>query len=117
MPPPRSRRVVVVARALLLAIPLAGVVAAWRLGRAPGPDSLARGLRFVCAMHPDVTAQEPGRCPICGMALEPLAATPPSQVATSRYLDLVRQRTFAQDLITAGWLDDEGTVSAIVYKD
>jgi hypothetical protein len=26
---------------------------------------------FTCPMHPEVKSSEPGRCPKCGMALEP----------------------------------------------
>ena len=29
---------------------------------------------YTCPMHPDVQAREPGRCPKCGMKLEPKAA-------------------------------------------
>jgi uncharacterized paraquat-inducible protein A len=28
----------------------------------------------VCPMHPDVTSNEPGRCPRCGMKLVPAKA-------------------------------------------
>lgn len=33
---------------------------------------------YYCPMHPEITSQSPGDCPICGMSLEPLltAATP-----------------------------------------
>lgn len=30
---------------------------------------------YTCPMHPDVQAQEPGSCPICGMALEAMTVT------------------------------------------
>lgn len=30
---------------------------------------------YTCPMHPEVRSKEPGRCPICGMALEPVTAT------------------------------------------
>lgn len=33
----------------------------------------APGGAYVCPMHPGVSADEPGRCPECGMQLEPRA--------------------------------------------
>ncbi len=41
--------------------------------RAPAP--LAAGARWTCPMHPEVLRDAPGDCPICGMALVPLAGT------------------------------------------
>src|ERR1700720_3661305 len=32
----------------------------------------AGGARWTCPMHPQIVRQEPGNCPICGMALEPM---------------------------------------------
>jgi Cu+-exporting ATPase len=31
--------------------------------------------QYVCAMHPQIVRDEPGNCPICGMALEPRTVT------------------------------------------
>ncbi|CAN5164980.1 heavy metal translocating P-type ATPase [soil metagenome] len=36
---------------------------------------VAAGTRYTCPMHPEVIRDQPGSCPICGMALEPLVAT------------------------------------------
>ena len=33
----------------------------------------ANGVTYTCPMHPQIRQQGPGSCPICGMALEPLA--------------------------------------------
>jgi Cu(I)/Ag(I) efflux system membrane fusion protein/cobalt-zinc-cadmium efflux system membrane fusion protein len=33
-------------------------------------------LIYACPMHPDQTSHEPGRCPVCGMDLEPRATAP-----------------------------------------
>ena len=43
----------------------------------PGPEvqkarALAKGLRYTCPMDPEIVQIEPGICPICGMALEPM---------------------------------------------
>jgi len=36
----------------------------------------ADGIVWTCPMHPEIRRDRPGACPICGMALEPLTATP-----------------------------------------
>ena len=36
------------------------------------------GAKWVCACHPEVVADAPGDCPICGMALEPAAGSAPA---------------------------------------
>ena len=35
----------------------------------------AEGSTWTCPMHPEIRRDEPGQCPICGMALEPLEPT------------------------------------------
>jgi Cu+-exporting ATPase len=43
--------------------------------REPAPPAAAGprdGRRYTCPMHPEIVRDEPGDCPICGMALEPL---------------------------------------------
>jgi Cu+-exporting ATPase len=39
---------------------------------ASAPQALSPGTTFTCPMHPEVVRSEPGSCPICGMALEPV---------------------------------------------
>ncbi|WP_038036720.1 heavy metal translocating P-type ATPase [Thermopetrobacter sp. TC1] len=36
------------------------------------PQAPAGAAKWVCACHPEVVADQPGDCPICGMALEPM---------------------------------------------
>ncbi len=36
-------------------------------------DPTATGTTYTCPMHPEIVRDGPGDCPICGMALEPLA--------------------------------------------
>ncbi|MBA4062738.1 MAG: hypothetical protein C0501_03355 [Isosphaera sp.] len=47
-------------------------------GGAP-PAAAAPGSKYTCPMHPEVVADGPGTCPICGMALDPVTpqAGPP----------------------------------------
>src|SRR5690349_15997168 len=46
-------------------------------GHAPPtqPASHAPGAKWTCPMHPQIVRDDPGSCPICGMALEPVAPT------------------------------------------
>jgi Cu+-exporting ATPase len=39
------------------------------------PQTAAAGATYTCPMHPEIRRSEPGDCPICGMALEPVGAT------------------------------------------
>jgi len=43
------------------------------LGDAPKPAVHAAGVPHTCPMHPEIVQDGPGSCPICGMALEPVA--------------------------------------------
>src|SRR5262245_53433407 len=69
-----SSRMIVFARALLLALAAAAVVTGFALTRKSPPTPVASGVVYVCPMHPAVTAETPGQCPICRMALERQAA-------------------------------------------
>ena len=40
-----------------------------------GPPEGPAGTVYTCPMHPEIRRDRPGSCPICGMALEPLAPT------------------------------------------
>jgi len=38
------------------------------------PAATSERVDYVCPMHPQITSESPGSCPICGMALEPRVA-------------------------------------------
>ena len=38
-----------------------------------GQSSPQKGIIYTCPMHPEIRQEGPGNCPICGMALEPVA--------------------------------------------
>jgi membrane fusion protein, copper/silver efflux system len=44
---------------------------------------LARGTIWTCAMHPQIRMEQPGKCPICGMELIPLAKSSTSSIDPS----------------------------------
>lgn len=62
-------------RWLLLASAIAAAAGAfgWSLGARKAPAAAAA---FLCPMHPQVTSDSEGECPICGMALVPAGASP-----------------------------------------
>jgi Cu+-exporting ATPase len=39
------------------------------------PMAASEPVKWTCPMHPQIVRDAPGACPICGMALEPMAAT------------------------------------------
>src|SRR3546814_2955671 len=39
------------------------------------PMPLQRQVQYTCPMHPEVVQDEPGECPKCGMALEPITVS------------------------------------------
>ena len=41
-------------------------------GSATTADSQEHKVQYTCSMHPFIIRDEPGSCPICGMALTPL---------------------------------------------
>lgn len=56
----------------------------------PAAGSHGSAATYTCPMHPQILQQGPGSCPICGMALEPLA--PHEAPADDAELRLVRRR-------------------------
>ncbi len=72
---------------LLLIVPVLAVPVLWKWATVPAPEqsSVAEGgaipgeeaAKFTCAMHPQIIADTPGKCPICGMDLVPIAGAGP----------------------------------------
>lgn len=52
------------------------------------PKTVAPGTRYTCPMHPEIVRDEPGSCPICGMALEPMV---PSDEPSHELVDFTRR--------------------------
>src|SRR6056297_166135 len=46
------------------------------------------GTQYTCPMHPEIIRDEPGNCPICGMALEPMV---PSDEPSEELTDFTRR--------------------------
>jgi len=128
----RSTAAIVATRLLLVAVAAGGLVVAVvarRVGNAPASAAASAQPSFVCPMHPEVKSSSPGDCPICRMALEPIAnvatAEPESlQLATVvkelRAFDAVsRVKRFetSQEMRFAAWAGSPDEGIALVYKD
>ncbi|HEX2216211.1 MAG TPA: heavy metal translocating P-type ATPase [Xanthobacteraceae bacterium] len=55
----------------------------------PPPRAQAGEMLWTCPMHPEIVRKEPGSCPICGMALEPM--TPTAEVENPELRDMTRR--------------------------
>lgn len=109
---------------LLLVLAAAAAIGAVVLGRLRDRTTSDSPARYVCPMHPDVTAATPGECPICRMALEPLSGGPgdvshPAAVNASTFqaYDFVRRRGLGQDVRAPAWVETDGAIAALLYKD
>jgi len=126
-----STAAIVTTRFLLVVIAAGALVAALvarRVGNGPATAGAAARPSYVCPMHAEVTSSSPGDCPICRMALEPIAniATETSalQLATVekelRAFDAVsRVKRFetSQEMRSYAWAATPEAGVALVYRD
>jgi hypothetical protein len=114
-----SRVAVLVFRILLFLAAAAALSVAVRVGRSTrGSENGAR--RYVCPMHPAVTSNVPGQCPICRMDLERVADASQGvsfNASTYQTYDFVRHRGFGQDVHAPASVDRGGEILALVYAD
>lgn len=52
---------------------------------------LPKGTQYTCPMHPEIIRDEPGNCPICGMALEPTGVPAGDEGPNPEYVDFKRR--------------------------
>ena len=55
------------------------------------PKPASKGTKWTCPMDPEVIADEPGDCPICGMALEPMGVPPAESGPNPELVDFTRR--------------------------
>jgi len=60
---------------------------AHKTARAPMPA----GTQYTCPMHPEIVRSEPGSCPICGMALEPMGVPTGEEGPNPELIDFRRR--------------------------
>jgi hypothetical protein len=115
-------------RVLLVVAAAGAVVAAVVLVRR---ERIAAGdhTALACPMHPQITANAPGRCPLCGMALEPKRARPrpsspdaetvmlPPQMSAARDVGTVVRIPVPREMRAPAFVEASDTVVALVYAD
>jgi len=129
--------VIVIVRALLLALAAAALAAAMVIGvRGRTSTDLGAPVVYACPMHPEVRGRAPGECPICRMALErvgrpALAFTRANAAETAdlaavenvrrhNIVDFVRRRTLlvpSRELRGPASVGADGVVTALFYDD
>lgn len=79
---------------------------------------------YVCPMHPDVTSNAPGVCPICRMDLEARettgTATPQGSgvhASSYMYFDIPRRRGMGPGTPDPARIDERGDIVAVLYDD
>jgi Cu+-exporting ATPase len=55
------------------------------------PKETSPGTIYTCPMHPEIERDQPGDCPICGMALEPKTIAADSSVDNAELIDMTRR--------------------------
>jgi hypothetical protein len=134
----RSTAAIVATRFLLVAIAagaLVVAVVARRVSKTPAAAAASAQPSFVCPMHPEVKSSSPGDCPICRMALEPIANVAEVATATATEPAALQLRTVSKELRAfdavsrvkrfdtsqemrfAAWAESRDVGIALVYKD
>ena len=55
------------------------------------PEPMPEGTKYTCPMHPEIIADKPGDCPICGMALEPMGVPAGDEGPNPELVDFTRR--------------------------
>ena len=83
-------------------------------GDRPAPEPMPEGTRYTCPMDPEIVRDEPGDCPICGMALEPM--TPSADAGPNPELvDFKRRLWIGAPLALAVFVLEMGTHIGIPF--
>lgn len=116
----RSRTWWLVATGRLIVFAGAAAAAVYAVAHPAGREVRAEADRYRCPMHPDVDSSVPATCPICGMALVLDVAAHgavPTRTAAPAPVVRVGRQTFSEAVRAPAWVDANGLVAAMVYRD
>lgn len=86
------------------------------LGDRPAPEPMPEGTQYTCPMDPEIVRDQPGDCPICGMALEPM--TPTADAGPNPELVDFRRRLWIGAPLAAGvFVLEMGSHIGIPFQD
>jgi len=111
-------------RVILLGVAAAAALFAFGWVHPKWKESAAPLAGYSCPMHPEVRAGAPGDCPLCGMALVPLAperplrgTATPLPLLPSGASDLVRQRVLSEERWAPAWARSGKILRARVHDE
>ncbi len=123
---------VLATRILLVALAAGGLVVAVvarRVSTTPAAAAASAQPSFVCPMHPEVTSSSAGDCPICRMALEPIANTATTEPAALQLATVskelrafdavsrVKRFDLAQEMRFHAWAARGDAAMALMHTD
>lgn len=88
---------------------IAGVLGLLYFGKPPAQEKQAGAGVWTCSMHPQVRLPNPGRCPLCGMALIPVSQLDEEQARVTLRAGIETEAVIARELFkeirTVGKID------------
>ena len=100
---------------------IAGILSLLYFGRPRTKENNAVASEWTCSMHPQIRLPKPGRCPICGMDLIPVADLSSEQarvtVMAGIETESVKARELFKEIRTVGKIDyDESRVALLTSR-
>ena len=86
------------------------------LGDRPAPKAMPEGTQYTCPMHPEIVEDQPGDCPKCGMALEPMTPSA-DQGPNPELVDFRKRLWIAGPLAAAVFILEMGAHIGVPFED
>ncbi|WP_339108582.1 heavy metal translocating P-type ATPase [Thioclava sp. GXIMD4216] len=86
------------------------------LGDRPAPKAMPEGMQYTCPMHPEIVEDQPGDCPKCGMALEPMTPSV-DQGPNPELVDFRKRLWIAGPLAAAVFILEMGAHIGVPFED